>query len=464
LRELASPPPAAPAKRLAAAEFARLMAACGPFGPHPLLAVAVSGGADSSALALLAADWARARKGRVVALTVDHGLRPESTAEARHVGRWLGARKIEHRVLSWNGAKPQTGLQAAARAARYRLLEEWCRARGILHLLLAHHRGDQAETVLLRLDAGSGPFGLAGMTPVAETAALRLVRPLLTVPRPRLETTLAAFGQDWIDDVSNRDPRFARVRVRAALAAASDPERVAALIAAAAAALGRFRAAEENAVARLLARAVEFAPEGYARLEGRVLTAAPAGHGWRALAAVLATIGGLDYAPRGDAVRKLFAALAGGRLGGGRTLAGCRLVPEGERCLVVRETRGVETLTPRGARTLWDRRVEIRLPAKGRTRLVVGPLGAAGWADAVAAAPWLRETPIPYAARLSLAALRDRHGIAAIPALGYVRGRPRSRKKTSNMRLLPPRALAPAVFAAWPARRVPLEAERPAVV
>jgi tRNA(Ile)-lysidine synthase len=128
----------------------------------------VSGGPDSLALAILADRWARARGGEAWALIVDHGLRPESAAEAATVGGWLAARGIPHAVLPWPGEKPTTGIQEAARAARYRLLADWCAAHGCLHLLTAHHRDDQAETYLIRHRAGSFVDGLAGMSVVRE--------------------------------------------------------------------------------------------------------------------------------------------------------------------------------------------------------------------------------------------------------------------------------------------------------
>src|SRR5579863_2293243 len=148
---------------LSDAEFGAALDRLGPFERRPLLAVAVSGGADSLALALLASVWAKARRGRVVALTVDHRLRRESTGEARQVGRWLRRLGIAHEILTWKGPYPQGDVQAAARAARYALLEAWCHTAHCLHLLTAHHREDQVETFWLRLARGSGLDGLAAM-------------------------------------------------------------------------------------------------------------------------------------------------------------------------------------------------------------------------------------------------------------------------------------------------------------
>jgi tRNA(Ile)-lysidine synthase len=433
---------------IATHEFAVLMARCGPFEPRPLLAVAVSGGADSMALALLAQEWARARRGRVVALTVDHGLRPKARAEARAVARWMKRRGIAHRILAWRGAKPRTGIQAAARDARYHLLDAACRSLGALHLLLAHTRDDQAETVLLRLAAGSGPHGLAAMPAVQETAALRILRPLLGVARDRLRATLQDRGQDWIEDPSNRDERFARIRVRRLLAAMPGAEEHAAAIASAAQELGRFRARQERAIAGVLARAVAIFPEGCARLDIAALAAAPPEIGWRALAALLATIGGLAYPPRGDAVRALHANLCAGGIDGGRTLARCRLIPDGAKCLILRETRGIESVRANAGATeipAWDGRFALKLRGSHKA-VTVAALGDAGWAEIVARAPGVRETRVPYPARLALPALRDRRGVVAVPALGYRRaGDP---KKTLISTFRPARTLAPAIFAA----------------
>ena len=190
------------------------MAALGPFERAPRLAVAVSGGPDSLALTLLAARWAGQVGGTVQGLTVDHGLRPESAAEAEQVVAWLGTHGIACRVLTWTGPKPATGVQAAARSARYALLAAACREAGILHLLLAHHELDQAETACMRAERGSGLLGLAGMAAVSERAGLRLLRPLLRSAPERLKATLVAVAQPWLDDPGNVAQRFRRARLR----------------------------------------------------------------------------------------------------------------------------------------------------------------------------------------------------------------------------------------------------------
>ena len=196
------------------ATFARLMAPFEPFETRPGIAVAVSGGRDSLCLALLAGEWARDRDGKLVALIVDHGLRAEAAHEAQATTRTLAAHGIESVILRWRGTKRASGLQVAAREARYRLLGEACRERGILHLLVAHHADDQTETIAMRAARGSGPDGLAGMAALIEMPDVRLLRPLLPVARERLTATLMERGVAWIDDPSNVDQRFERARLR----------------------------------------------------------------------------------------------------------------------------------------------------------------------------------------------------------------------------------------------------------
>lgn len=446
-------PGAAP---LDAAGFARLMAPLGPFEPAPRIAVAVSGGADGLALALLAADWAAARGGEAVAVTVDHGLRPEAAAEARQVRRWLAARGMSHSILPWRGPRPATDVQAAARAARYRLMGDWCARRGILHLLLAHHRDDQAETMLLRLARGSGLDGLAAMAPAAELPAstgapppgIRLLRPLLAVPKAALEAVLRQAGQDWIEDPSNRSEAFARARLRGLLPLLAAEGLTVERLAATAGHLARARAALDDAVAALAAEAVSVHPAGYAVLRLDAYRLAPEETALRCLSRCLATIGGADYPPRFDRLERLHGELTapvGGGRARARTLGGCRIELGGDHARICRELAGIVEETPVGpARTVWwDRRFLLRFAGTGRAR--VAALGQDGWRRLLAEAPTLRRTALPAAVRPSLPALRDEAGLLEVPHLGW--RRPGARGiRVRAVEFAPARAVAPACF------------------
>ena len=207
------------------AEAARLFAALDAF---PALLLAVSGGPDSTALMWLAARWrdGLVQKPKLLAVTVDHALREGSAREALAVKRLAKKLKVEHRTLRWTGRKPKTGMQEAARHARYRLLARAAREAGAEQILLGHTLDDQAETVLFRLVRGSGVSGLAGMrrfapVPASVSKATSLVRPLLGVTKARLIATLKAAEVPYANDPSNRNQDFTRVRLRAILPALS---------------------------------------------------------------------------------------------------------------------------------------------------------------------------------------------------------------------------------------------------
>ncbi|OHC83933.1 MAG: tRNA lysidine(34) synthetase TilS [Rhodospirillales bacterium RIFCSPLOWO2_12_FULL_67_15] len=408
--------------------FAQAMAALGPFEARPHLAAAVSGGADSLALALLAERWVAARGGRVTALTLDHGLRPESAGEARRVGAWLAARGIAHGVLDWPGAKPRSAIQARARAARYAILGAWCRDAGVLHLLLAHQMEDQAETLLLRLAGGSGPDGLAGMSALVERPEVRILRPLLGVSRRALESFLAGLGQEWIEDPSNRDSRFARTRVRASLPALAAQGVTAASLAAAARRFADVRVALEAATAALLARAARVHPAGFAVLSLSELRAAPAEIAARALARALAAVGGRTHPPALAKSARILAAAAARPEGRGNlaALAGCvvelRAGSGTAELLLRREGRGLPAPEPVAStiRRGWDGRFDLAV-SSAPTPLILAPLGEEGWIEIVRAAPALRDCPIPRPVRAVLPALSDAQGVVRVPHLGYNR-------------------------------------------
>lgn len=416
-------PAATPSRPLTDDDFAILMSGLGPFERRPHLACAVSGGADSLALALFAQRWAERRGGQVTALTVDHGLRPESAVEARRVCDWLTPLGIAHHILVWTGEKPATGVQQAARAARYALLGQRCRAAGVLHLLLGHTRDDQAETLLLRLNAGSGPDGLAAMAAVRETPDVRLLRPLLAVSGGSLRAALAEQGQAWIEDPSNRDDRFARVRARRAIA---EGGLSAEALARAANRFGRVRAALEASASALLAETARVHPAGFARLSLQPFVSAPDEVSLRALARVITAIGGRAHPPRLDRLERLHRQLLGSTgEAGSTTLGGCRVVAGRGRLLICRENRGIPapvTVRP-GFSLIWDRRFAIRFAAaagEAENSRLAG-LGAAGWSEIIRYRPALKGKPLPYPVHLSLPALIDGAGVVTVPHLGYRR-------------------------------------------
>ena len=225
-----------------------------PFTKEKSIVVAVSGGPDSTALLWLTARWRASRKTGpdIVAVTIDHSLRAESAGEAKAVKRLARDLGLTHRTLRWIGAKPKTGLQEAARDARYALLAKAAAKAGARYVMTAHTLDDQAETVLLRLLRGSGLSGLQAMSvmaPYPNQPDLVLARPLLAIPKARLIATLTKAGISFADDPSNRDPRHTRVRLRALMPALVEEGLTARRIALLAARLQRAEAALRSAVA-----------------------------------------------------------------------------------------------------------------------------------------------------------------------------------------------------------------------
>jgi tRNA(Ile)-lysidine synthase len=350
---------------------------------------------------------------------VDHGLRPETDAEIRLLQGWLSARAIRHEVLAWSADKPVSGIQKAARGARYALLAEWCRKHGCLHLLTAHHREDQAETHLIRCRASSGADGLAGMSAIRETADCRILRPLLGVAKARLVALLDAERQPFITDPSNRDPTFERSRLR--VTGAMPVGAGFAALLGGIRKLGYERAEHERKCDRLLARTMVLHPAGFGALDPR-LAFAPSDIAEGALQAIVASIGGRPYPARRERTARLrrILAVADRR---GHTLGGCHFVRWRNRILVLRELAGAAQAVrlPPGTSLFWDHRFSITLPETAKRAVIIGYLGRSGVVDLNRLQPDQRNCDLPRLVYSILPAVWDEEGIAAVPHLGYRR-------------------------------------------
>lgn len=403
-------------KPLEAVEFARLMHAALPFPPSAV-AVAVSGGADSMALALLASGWAAERKIALHALTVDHRLRPESLEEAAQVGKWLASRGIPHHILNWDGIdKPTSNIQAHARDARYRLMAEWCRSHNITQLLLAHHLDDQAETFLIRLGRGSGVDGLSAMLPVTSRNGLTLLRPLLEIPKSRLVAMLQAEGQEWVEDPSNQKPQFTRTKMRTLLPLLADAGIDAVNLAATAGRMARARDYLEQQTVRAAADCLIAHEAGYLLLDYELFSRLHDEIALRVLALALGSMSGATYRPRFSELKALFDALATPR-----TLAGCKFEPAGDKLHILRETAAVAPPLPlTEGQWTWDNRFRITVSAPCAD-LTLGTLGVTGWEHIRRAAPEMATmgVPLPRTALLTLPAVWHLEKPVFVPHINY---------------------------------------------
>jgi tRNA(Ile)-lysidine synthase len=377
------------------------------------LALAVSGGSDSLALLAVVDRWRKAR-GRpgVIVLTVDHGLSPGSDRVVADVAAIAAARGLAARILRWEGTKPAADLEAAARRARYALLFEAARGAGATHLLTAHSLEDQAETFLMRLERGSGIFGLAAMRATVAVDGLTLFRPFLAIPRARLAATTAAAGLSPHRDPMNADPRFQRVRMRRQLPALAAGGITAEAIAATAARLAAAADAIDAMVDALVAEAVTVDAFAVATLRADAFARAPAEVRFRLLVRLLQAIGGAEYPPRSARVEALVAALARPTR---RTLAGVVIERRAATIRLWREAgrAGLPVLdAPPGSRLGWDHRFAIAVPPDAPPGLVVAPLVARP-TDAV------RPAGVPAAALAALPAVFAGKRLLAVPSLGW---------------------------------------------
>jgi len=416
------------------------------FENAPVAGLAVSGGVDSIALMRLAEAWVKQRTaaGRpapvFTVLTVDHGLRPGSADEAQLVARWASEIGLAHETLTWVGEKPTHGIQAAARDARYGLLCGWALERGVgIPVAVAHHRSDQAETVLMRLARGSGPDGLAAMRAEVVRDGVPIVRPLLeTSKRDLVELVRDYLGARWIDDPSNQSVAFERVRLRAVqdeLAAAGLDD----------AALARTARRMARAVEGLEAATTQFLAE----LGARQPFLHAGGFVWpcrpqdvadeiyiRALGRVLMTAGGTDEPVSLASLERLAIELA---LPGfsGATLGRCRVLPwpadqaqaAGMQApdlwvLVVRETgrEPLPALEISGARTVrWDNRFVVTADAGLDCAIMVRAvderaLGEISEANAGQADVLGRGVPLPDVIQRGIPAFWSGDRLLAIPS------------------------------------------------
>jgi tRNA(Ile)-lysidine synthase len=412
---------------LTATDFAALMCRSGPLEPAPHIGVAVSGGGDSMALLLLAVEWVGLNGGRLTALTVDHGLRPESSAEAAIVAQWCRRMGCDHETLVWRrDGVPVTGaLQELARNARYHLLQGAAARLGILHLLLAHHAGDQAETIAMRASHGSGEDGLAGMAAILALDHVRILRPLLEVPVERLRQTCRDRGHDWIEDPSNHAVCFERVRVRQALAAGLEPINSLGFAAR--------RAERERQLAMFLARTATLHPTGHASLDADIARATPVDILPSCIGHLLRTIGNRMYMESRDSLRRLAGAIRqpGFR---GATLGGCRLRPDKAKIVVTPEHRGgypAWTKLEPGSPAYW-----ASFEIASTMRCKVAEVGG----------NWPGDRPKPFLSDIvrMQPGFYDESGLLAAPTLGYVRKG--SQADAWTARFAPKRSLVHGIF------------------
>ena len=347
-------------------------------------ALAVSGGADSLSLLVLAAEAKQKNKHwDFSVLTVNHGFRAAAVQETRYVSKLAKAMGLPCKILTHKGAIPEKDIQSTARDIRYGLMFEWCVKNKVTYLLTAHHLEDQAETFLLRLARGSGLDGLSGMQSIRNYEGVALLRPFLDIPRERLHQTTVKAGLDPISDPSNSNQRFARVRIRNKMELLSEEGMTAARLADTAGRLLQARQALEQVTENFMQSAVQLDEYGIAYLAYASLRDQPEDILRRTINKLLTPHGG--YPPRAESVQRILDDVflkPRPPKEGGKTVNGFVLRFRRDGLLIFREISGLPepiVIKPAGF-CVWDNGISVRVAKKSTLKgtLQIKPLGIAG--------------------------------------------------------------------------------------
>ncbi len=335
--------------------------------PNQNLVVAVSGGGDSVALLHMLA----ARGGGLRAVTVDHGLRHESADEAVGVADLCRQLSVGHTILKWTGWDKKGNLQDAARRARQRLISGWAAENNVTHIALGHTFDDQAETVLMRLARGSGVDGLSGMAATRVDGPLMWIRPLLDYARDDLRQYLRAEGISWIDDPSNDDLRFDRVKTRLILGQLQKIGIDADGLVETAKRMRGARRVLEQATVSLADNCIVISEAGEVTITREIFSLAEDELQFRLLAGILQWVSGEEYRPRFDSLRNLLANDQD------KTLHGCVIRSRIGKIIVRREASRVQAACPANI-GIWDHRWEMIRQHGAPEAQNVGALGEKG--------------------------------------------------------------------------------------
>ncbi|MDR1695003.1 MAG: tRNA lysidine(34) synthetase TilS [Lactobacillaceae bacterium] len=322
-----------------------------------VFAVGVSGGADSLALVYLLIPWAKKNKKKLVVLTVEHGLRKESLDEALYVGELMKKSDVEHHILTWKGSKPKTGIEEAARLARYGLIEKYCMDNGIKYLMIAHHKFDQAETFIMRLQRGSGVDGLSAMSEVSRIGNLEVIRPLLDFEPEELKRYLKEKNISWMVDGSNYDEDFLRVRIRNLIPYLDEKIGLGVdRIAATSKVIARTKDYLEKQVKSFINNNVKFfGGKKAAKISLSLIQKQHEEMVFRILCQLIKDIADRTYIPRASDVERVVAAVtADGKAFKSRTLGGCEIINSDESLWIIPEIKDGKVLLKKD----WDAFVE----------------------------------------------------------------------------------------------------------
>ncbi len=382
------------------------------------IGLAVSGGSDSLALLFLAADWAGRNSRRLEAVTIDHGLRSASKSECEYVSKVATELLIEHTTLTWL-EKPAGNLQKLARDARHRLFASWAKERNLSVVLLGHTLEDNAETILMRLSRGSGVDGLTGMSQSKNIKSLEIFRPLLKMSRLELRNYLSARSVSWIDEPSNFDMRYQRVKIRKLLPTLATFGLTTNKLNAFGEHMARAKLALDLEVLRFAKKNVQQKSWGDLVIEQEAFRFLSSEYQVRLLSAALRWTSGNEYRPRFNSLRRLLSQIKSETTMRGSSLMGCVIKCNGTKIVITRELSAVpnsKIITQ--SRFLWDNKWILKVDDCKINRAAVGPLGKEGLSQLEK----VNYMNIPTHALQSSVALFENGLVQCVPVLSYGSG------------------------------------------
>ncbi|CUJ87168.1 tRNA(Ile)-lysidine synthase [Shimia thalassica] len=389
--------------------------------PGLTLGVAVSGGSDSLALLHLVHEWARLNHTKVVAATVDHGLRPEAAGEARQVAGVCDGLGVSHTTLTWQGAGSGGNIQSMARDARYRLLADWAKNEQVDFVLLGHTQDDLAENLLIRLARRAGVDGLASMDDRFERQHQRFARPMLDVSRAHLQSYLQDRDIQWVDDPSNEDEVFDRVRARRALVTLADVGIDSSALAQVSRNMSDAKVALHDQMADLAWTHARI-ESGDLLIRREAFTDVPVEISRRLLLVALQWVSGNGYAARREPLVALLRSIQQNQ---GGTLQGCLVTVDDQNCRIGREYAAVKSLS--AVDGIWDGRWNLEGPYQ--PGFEVRALGEEGLRQV----PDWRESGLVRSSLIASPAVWGGDMLVAAPLAGY--------NKAWSAKLLPERAV-----------------------
>jgi tRNA(Ile)-lysidine synthase len=386
--------------------------------PDGDIGVGVSGGGDSLALLLLSAEWAQNTNRSLKAVTIDHGLRSGSSLECDHVKRISDGLSIQHTTLKWL-AEPVGNLQNAARNARHELLLEWTYKQKLSVVLLGHTLDDNAETVIIKLIRGSGIDGLAGIEKSKNINGLNIYRPLINIPREDLRAYLQAKKVGWIDEPSNFDERFERIKVRNFLPSLSHvgltPKKLVKL----ASHMSRAKEALTCQVSNFARQHVEQTIWGDLAINLDEFIKIPREYQFRLLSSGLRWISGKVYKPRFQSLERLLNAITSQKLGKSMSLMGCIIKYDRNWLKLSREFSAIsKPSVAMKPNFVWEKKWQIEVDLEKLNVATVGPVGKNGLEQLEG----YNRINVPQTALICSVAMFENKNLLCVPIVSYGSG------------------------------------------